>query len=264
MLLAAGNGDATFASLLEEIPLPPAVDPTDAEARQIEDLLREVRERLWKAQLSAYVAGQSADLVELHLAARDVLRLPPGVHVHCWPITVHENMRKALADQATMPAKVAFGSVSADALTSFFAFEVHVQREARTGTCRFVFNLPLIGAPADRRERLLRGLLRDREQVLRLLLLLLSDGGLDAQDLLRGIDGGDGSGRRGVFRERQLFESLMRTLEREPARLDDVASLVADLQNNPETSALLPEGFAQIWSPIWTVRERLRGGNQEA
>jgi hypothetical protein len=259
--LAMREGESTLASLLEEIPQPSSQDLPDLEARAVEELLREVRQTLWRAQLSAYVGTQSGDVVELHLAAREPLPLPQGAQIRCWPVTVHEDAARPLGAVLT---RVDLGPQSADSLTSFFAFDVQLQQGTKTGACRFVLNLPLIGAPADRRQRLLRSLLRDREQVLRLLLLLLSNGGLDARELLQGGEGADEGGRSGVFSERQLFESLMRTLDREPARLDDVANLVADLQGNPETSGLLPEGLAEIWAPIAAVRQRLKSGRRPA
>ena len=55
-----------------------------------------------------------------------------------------------------------------------------------------------------------------------------------------------------------LFESLLRALEREPAKLDHVAGLIEDLRKTPEGEALIPEGFTEIWDPIWAAREARR------
>jgi len=118
-----------------------------------------------------------------------------------------------------------------------------------------VLNLPLDGAPPDRRNRLLQSILKDRRQLIRLLLLLLSEEGLTPTELLdqptAGVgrfgrwlgDGGEG-----------LLEALLLALEQNPRRLDDVARLLGELQATPEGRELLPEGLAEVWEPIWQAR----------
>jgi hypothetical protein len=56
-----------------------------------------------------------------------------------------------------------------------------------------VFNLPIEGVPSDRSERLLHSLLRDRDQVLRLLWMLLSQEEISVKVL---VQIGTGTGRR--------------------------------------------------------------------
>jgi hypothetical protein len=51
---------------------------------------------------------------------------------------------------------------------------------------------------------------------------------------------------------------MVRTLARDPGRLDHVARLVADLRARPEGRELLPDGFEQVWDSIWAAREGLR------
>ena len=113
--------------------------------------------------------------------------------------------------------------------------------------------------PEGRREKILRWILKDPSQVLRLLLLLLADSpeeGIEA--LLQGRR--DAQGDRGLtaWGDRQIFESLIRALDRGPERLDQVASLVADLEADPEAKELLPAGFHEIWAPIWEARKRMK------
>lgn len=121
---------------------------------------------------------------------------------------------------------------------------------------RFVLNVPLLGAPADRRERLLRGLLQNRAQVLRLLLLMLVDERGNALEglLARGFAAEHRNGASSPPTA-ALFEPLMRALAIHPGKLDDINRLVCDLEGSPDGRALLPEGFASIWGPIWGARE---------
>jgi hypothetical protein len=146
-----------------------------------------------------------------------------------------------------------------EALTPFHAFNVSMAEAGRDFTARFVIKNPLVGEPEDRFDHLLRSLLRNKSQVLRLLLLLLAD--LDAPD---GVGGGhpwlqrrvtDGGGTEDF----PLLESMLRALGSDPKKLDRVHRLIADLSKTPEGAGLLPAGFQQIWSSIWEVRKVLRG-----
>ena len=47
--------------------------------------------------------------------------------------------------------------------------------------------VPLAGVPADREGRLLRAMLRDRDQVLRFLYLLLAEGNTDPEGVLEAL-----------------------------------------------------------------------------
>ena len=68
-----------------------------------------------------------------------------------------------------------FPNVSFEALTCFFAFEISAREAGLRARRRFTVTAALVGAPDDRRDRLLRSFLNDSRQVLRLLLLLLMD-----------------------------------------------------------------------------------------
>ena len=53
-----------------------------------------------------------------------------------------------------------------------------------------------------------------------------------------------------------LFESLVRALDRDPERLDQVAEVIDDLRKTPEGKELLPHDLEDIWEPIWSVRQK--------
>jgi hypothetical protein len=154
------------------------------------------------------------------------------------------------------------GPLSREALTPFFAFACTAHQGDRTFTARFVLHLPLIGAPTDRREAVLRALLRDREAVLRFLLFLLAGSDPAAPDLPIDILPGDANPQpppNGASAPpRPLFEALVRALDRDPARLDQIATVVADLRKTADGQHLLPDDFDQIWEPVWAARQRSR------
>lgn len=54
-----------------------------------------------------------------------------------------------------------------------------------------------------------------------------------------------------------LLEALLRSLSSDPARIDQVARLIADLRKTPEGTDLLPEGLDEIWEPVWAARNVL-------
>lgn len=250
--LAPSDRGVTLSSLLDEVKIAETI-PVDSVREELDSLLREARCAIWEAGLRLEVQLAGDDVYRVLLGQAKPIRLPQGATARCWPITLREEAARELGPETG----VAFGPLTFEALSSFLAFEVVVSVKEQTEACRFVLNLPLIGAPADRKERLLRSLLRDRDQVLRLLLLLLSEGGIDASGLLKPNPPGNGKAAHGVFGQTYLFESLMKALARSPQKLNDVESLFTDLCRSEQTRCLLPEGFEAVWAPVWAAHQAL-------
>lgn len=231
----------------------------DGEARQptereeMERQLDKLRHELAGARLAAIVTAADADdRFSLSLVLEEGrLELPAGVTLTVWPVTLPQ-IRAVPATVDAGPIAV-FPALTFEALTSFFAFELMLD-DVRV---RFTLNPPLRGAPEDRRERLLRSLLRDKDQVLRLLLMLLSADELSAADLGASLIDGPAASPAATAAGLPLVESLLRALERSPQRIEEVARLVDDLNRTDDGRALLPDGFAAVWAPILAVhRER--------
>jgi hypothetical protein len=247
-------------ALLEPFVPAAQAEPVDALQQALEDLADYARRRIASLGLHAHVVGSDAGehyAIELRLDSAQSLALPSSVSVLCWPVTLKAHIAQPFHMNAPLAC---FTRLSFEALTSFYAFTVTARAEGREFQRHFVLNLPLVGAPANRRERLLRSLLQNREQVLRFLLLLLSDDGtelsglLQATALIRGKDGAQtAAGAFGL----PLFEAMVRALDRDPDKLDSIARLVADLRTTPEGQQLLPETFDTIWEPILQARKGL-------
>jgi len=197
--------------------------------------------------------------------------IPDGAEVKVWPATLPSEAasridgRREARHQPVGPAGpgyaiATFRDISFEALSAFFAFEVLLREEGQEVRRRFVVTAELRGAPENRRERLLRSLLENPRRVLQLLLLILMGEGADVSDFVKAarFDGTDRRGTAGGWDQATLLETLLRSLSRNPRRIDDVARLISDLERTPEGRALLPEGLAEIWEPVWTVREALR------
>jgi hypothetical protein len=126
---------------------------------------------------------------------------------------------------------------------------------------RFVLNLPVVGLPSDRQERMLRFILQNKRQMLRLLLLLLANSSRDVlaalTDAHRTSDDDPNNKRPYYLGDLTLFEPLLKTLEHNPNKLSRVARLISDLEKTPGGADLLPAGFLDVWVPIWTMAQRL-------
>ena len=151
---------------------------------------------------------------------------------------------------------VRFPALSFEGLTSFFVISISGERDGVKRELDFVINAQLIGAPEDRRQRLLAVLLRNRQDLLRFLLMLLSDAGLQAA--LQAGAAGSAAWNVGAGGWQSLLEPMVRALSRDPSRIDDIAGLVTELMRTPEGQGVLPERWAEIWDPIWAARGEAR------
>ncbi len=263
-ILGAEEGGTSLRNLLQ--PYEPGkvkvIDP-------IEDGLRasveDARKSVCDAGLSAKVvaAAPSRYTLEIHPSGSAGLALREGVSVRLWPVTLGEGFAARTIDAYTAGSTAAlatFTELSLPELTSFVAFHVVAVHGEHTAEERFVVNLPLVGAPPDRKEALLKALIKDRRALMRYLMLLLAQAGGDIGALAGGLPGEPGDGSDGAGSGPlggALFESLLHALDRDPKRIDDVGRLVDDLRKTPEGRELLPPGFDAIWEPILSARKEL-------
>lgn len=254
-LLQKEAGKTAFADLL--IPFSKAadlvIDPTDEElAKRVDG----VRRALVNLGLRSKVTPRiEPDLFDLTLAPSMPHPPFPGAEaISCWPITLgKQSVRQVTPDFAP----IVFEGVSLEALTSFFAFEVVTEIGGKSRPETFVLNTILEGAPSNRRERLLRSLIGDRQRFVQLLMCILADEGFELADVMASIDQRT-MGSFGVERApTALFESLVRSLDRYPERLDQIASLIADLRKQENETEIFPPGFEQLWEPIWAARQEV-------
>ena len=256
-VLTSGSKDVALSEFLQ-VYEPQEALPVDKDLEALDELLDDVRRRIVALDLNAHVSeAANGYLVELRTLVKTRKALPSGVTLRMWPVTLPEASGGTEPD-VTKELVATFSGVSFESLTAFFAFEVAGKKGKATLARRFVLNLPLHGAPADRKERILRYLLRDQRQVLRFILYLLGDEE-SQQALPLGTTGEGLSADEGVaaFGSPALFEQLVRALERSPARLDEVHRVVIDLRATPEGQKLLPEAFEAVWEPIWAARQEI-------
>ncbi|MCK4819481.1 hypothetical protein KA005_27160, partial [bacterium] len=181
------------------------------------------------------------------------------IKVHCWPITLEHNHSKR---PIGFPfSALTFSPISLPAITSFIAFSIQAQENGEIMETRFVLNLPLRGLPDNRQEMILKAMLKDRQQFLRYLLMLLQN--QSPSDLSGSILA---AGGRSLYKTPggfgplsfPLLELMLDSLATDPKQIDKVQSLIEDLRKTPEGRELLPEKFEAIWDPIWEARQLLR------
>lgn len=255
-LLAQQDGVVGFRDLLGEYK-PAAEEPApETAAAVLGRALAIASRRLGHLHYRAVLepGDDGAYLLQLH--GEGDLELPTQVRkVRCWRISAGEGHAVAPALRAD-GLSASFGRIPAEGITAFFAIEVTATQAEETDSLRFVVNAELVGAPEDRRERVLVDLLRSRSDVLRYLLFLLSDLTSVDGELLAGENTGAGL-RWSSAGQTPLFEGLLVALRRDPERLDHVAKLVDDLRQAGRAEEVLPEGFDEIWEPIWLARQEL-------
>ena len=257
VVLGPRQGATTLADLLVEYRFDS--NAATAATKDEDTLLEEARGRLVKAGLRVVVesSGEAGPFfLRLSTSSGDV-NFPAGpVEVRCRPLGVDSSRAVVISAASTDPR---FGPLAIDGITSFFAFELSTGTGSNKKGASFVLNLPLEGAPSDRRERLLRWVLRDADGVARFILLLLAPDDADASftdSILPSSSNGDSISNAGT--SPQLFEQLVHALHRTPERLDAVARLVEELQKDPERGTLFPKDFELVWKPIWEARQGIR------
>lgn len=229
----------------------------DAVIDEIHKKLEDAIEMARSAIIGAALQGRIEPFEEGSGKYRLVVSSTQGDRV--WP----ENLRASMSlitiksegtqfDLSHGKLTVAFEPLSFEALTSFVSFRLIAAIGDRELTCAFVLKLPVFGFPADREERILLSLLKNRQQLLRYLLLLLAndeDAASQLEDMLSKNAGNrsDSAGGFGL----PLLEPLLQAFDRDPSRLAQIDRLISDLLKTPEGTSLIPPDFIEIWSPIW-------------
>jgi hypothetical protein len=248
------------------VPYTPPVEPSieGPEKKLLEDRVEAVRRALasrqWSATVECETGSREYDVTLRAEASANSEPLPPDARVRCRPVVLPDSFAVALGHGPDFSAT--FDQLAFESLSSFFAFDVELAGAPEAIAAHFVLNARLDGAPEGRSDAITQYLLRDRKQVVRFLLLLLAD--REDEALL----GGDGVGVAGESMgdasegssrgSEALLEPLLRALDHEPTRLDDVARILSDLRSTEDGRAKLPAGMEEIWAPIWAAREASR------
>lgn len=244
--LAKQSGTTSMTDLLETYQRPQDAE-RDADIEALEEALDSVRREL--AVLPWYVGVTNGSASEQYTVTvgvdGDIPTMPAQVEATVRLLSLGAETAVGIPRSGLM--RTTLEAVGLENLTAFLVLEVTGSRNGKSRGAQFVVNAELIGEPPNRRDRLVRAMLSDRKAVVRYLLLLLAEVNEDAEQAL----GASGArSRRGsayaTDDSEALLEPLLRTFQRDPARLKDVASLVRDLAGAAETSNLVPEGLVHL------------------
>jgi PLD-like domain len=226
----------------------------DKDAKECEAIVASLRAELVRSSMAlrAEPSGPGDASFMTVLALNAPLQLADAASVRCRLITLAGDGVEL--DPARIE-RVAFGPHSADSISSFVAFEIMAKVGGAEHRESFVLNLPLSGAPADRRERVLCDLLRDPRRLIRYLLMLLSD---DPEALFTELRSGTVAGEGGQGRSDHdglpLLEHILAALHRNPEKLQHVERLIAELRKAPDARSVLSQELDELWTTINEVR----------
>ena len=204
--------------------------------------LDQVRRDIARLPFEGFVEESGSEWAVTYRSSRPTPHLD-GVEIHCWPLASVGHRRRVAAGE---PLEERF-ETSLETISGFLAFELADDEGTLT---HFVVPVPLVGVPDHRERFLLRALIGNAERFLRYLLALLDEdpGQMDLLDAVESASdnaAADGSGAMSL----PVLEKLLRTMRRDPARLEGLAPLVSDLAADDA----LPPGFADLWAMIYGV-----------
>lgn len=255
LLMSRQPGVTNFADLLERyVRLEEPITP-DEDVAKLDADLDEIRLALSSVPWTAQVEVLDGDPVHALVIAPDQepSRFDDQFTVTCRPLSLMEDVALQVGPAAGWSAR--FHPVAFASLTSFIVFTVHGSRGRHSRQASFVVNAKLMGAPADRKGKLLRHLLQDRAAVVRFLFLLLADLSDDPSLSMNSNGTGEWGNRRDGAQSTALLEAMLRALDRDEGRLSAVQRLLADLKSEGEGGAdLIPEGLPELFQAIWSAR----------
>jgi hypothetical protein len=244
------NGEASFSDLLEPYRAPDAVEINE-ELETLKGELDNLRLPIASAEWTVTVSrpGPEDEYVPLVATKHSLPQWPEHVTVHCRPLSLGDSLAIALDSGASV--NNAFNAVALETLTSFIVVRVSGENASGRYAVQFVVNATLVGAPSNRKERILTHMLRDQRALMRFLFLLLSDFGDDSFTTTNGQSKSWAQGSLGSSEEEALLEPLLRTLSRNPGRLNAVKNLIDELVASEDGKKLLPDGLADLFAVVW-------------
>ena len=112
----------------------------------------------------------------------------------------------------------------------------------------------LDGAPDDRIQEIMARQIDTTEKFLRLLILLIGFASGSSSEVATSVDG-PGSWSSGAGQG--FLELLARALSERPESIDHLESIVDHLRRRPNGSAVLPQGWDDVWLPALEARREM-------
>lgn len=256
-----------FGTVIKEYKCQEDVQDNDTEATQAEKLAENVRDSIANSKLEIQVTPDVPNTFSMNLTLDQPLEFKSDITGTCWPVTINSAQAQDVMPLLT-DGKLNFTGLATETITGFVAFEITAKIGRTQSSSRFTLNVPVTGMPEDRYEKILISIISDRARFLRYLLFLLAEGqdlSSDTMELIHRMSStsipADATAK---FPSIPLFEEMVKALSRNPQKIDNIARLVNELQKTEDGREILPEGFEQIWTPIWEARQRMVKRNGKA
>jgi hypothetical protein len=222
-------------------------DPLEpSEAEQVQHVLEKASRALGGLRFTARCSELDENTWRLSLHAEITRAIPKlnEIRIRVRPITLRPDSEKSVT--------TADGGLRADfeltraAVTPYFAFSLELEGQCSS----FLINAELIDPPEGREADVLRNLLANPQDFIRLLLLLL--GHIDDALATNGNGAENEAANKWLtgFGSDALLEPLVRAFARNPDRLLEIERLLRELEESSSGESVLPDGWAEIWSPI--------------
>ncbi|WP_224760672.1 phospholipase D family protein [Salinibacterium sp. ZJ450] len=245
--------DAVFGedSSLRQLMVPYETDGgvTDTDDEKADRALEVAIRALAATRLRSSVQGTAVDTYSIITEPMSAVAEVSGLEIQLQLLTQPGRARPL---PARVGETVEFTELALTDITPFLVIRATDTRGTQLST---VVCADLVGDLPHRRDAVLARQIDSPEKFLRFLFLLLSLGGADASGAVL-----DGAGSFGSWASdgAGIFESLVRSLAVNPGGLDDLARLIDRLRDAPAAVSVLPDGFEQVWNPIWQARLALK------
>ena len=222
------------------------VEPPEADKQKekAQKLLEKARETIINADIELECCEVSTDRWKQSLKTNSEIKLKGVDSFVAWPLTVRNE--RAVDCLGLSPQKeLSLGQYSKASLSTLIAFSI--SSNIVKLSLQFVLCLPITGLPEDRDDEILRSIIKDKESFLRYLMLLLGKYGNGFPVLKKHSTGG--SGGYGKWRVgTPLLEDMIRTLSRDPERLEAISNILVKLKSNEESDdTIVPGEFKKLW-----------------
>jgi len=249
--LSQKQNETSFRNLLVEY-MPPDKPKKESESiKELKQRLENAKRDFCNSNIKVKVIKEEKEnsyTLELRFPRSLKFQDESDITAQVWPISLKSSNEQPI-NLSHPITSIRFKDLSLEQLTGFFAFKLKIKSIG--DPINFVLNLPVMGMPKNRDDRILQKIVSDKNNFIRYLLLLLFEG--DYSYLASNIDekirgSGKGKGKWLLGEEMPLFEELVRAYSRHPEKIDRIAELIKKLNKTEEGRKLLPEEFKRIWA----------------
>ncbi len=260
LLELRGSSDAVqFGRILDDLlgperdlnvfePFTPNEEPLDDEAEKaLEQKVRRLEFELLnslKVIRAELVQSENTRNYDLHLTLQPGAGWD-GLDVRLAPFNSDHDPKPLNSQEVT---EFCFQNINESNLSRFLHFEILHKKEVQRA---FLMKIDIAGMPAGRVSKIIKGIISDQDKFFEYLRFLLADD-FDKE----GGDDGKGSGKKGEADDAgiwdvasPIFEQLLITASRRPARLKEIDGIIRQLLDgeDQDEKAIVPQEFLTLW-----------------